>query len=154
MADSSSVPIRLQLRSAVLAGGGLLREAAAGLREGLEQLQAMPAPSQRQLSLERELEQARCDGRWLSDGERQELLEEQERLRQSALADQQRRRSLLILLVVSLLLPPFWPLAIGLTAYLLFPRTTRRLTLVALALSGVGVVLLIALLVTVLMALF
>jgi hypothetical protein len=59
---------------------------------------------------------------------------------------------LVILLVVSLLLPPFWPLALGLTAYLLFPRTTRRLTVVALALTGVGVVVLIALLVTLLVA--
>jgi hypothetical protein len=39
-----------------------------------------------------------------------------------------------------------------LTAYLLFPRTTRRLTVVALALTGVGVVVLIALLVALLVA--
>ena len=136
MADLSST-LRLQLRSAVVAGGGLLRE---------------PSPSPRQLSLERELEQARRDGRWLSDDERQELVAERLHLQQSALADQQRRRSLLILLVVSLLLPPFWPLALGLTAYLLFPRTTRRLTVVALALTGVGVVLLVALIVTLLVA--
>lgn len=146
-------PIRVQLRSAVLAGGGLLREAAGGIRDGLELLQAPPAATERQLSLERDLEQARRDGRWLSDEERQELLEERDRLRRNAEAEQQRRRSLLMLLVVSLLLPPFWPLAIGLTAYLLFPRTTRRLTLVALALTGVGVVLAIVLVITALMAL-
>jgi len=143
----------VQLRSAVLAGGGLLREAAGGIRDGLELLQAPPATTERQLSLERDLEQARRDGRWLSDEERQELLEERDRLRRNAEAEQQRRRSLLMLLVVSLLLPPFWPLAIGLTAYLLFPRTTRRLTLVALALTGVGVVLAIVLVITALMAL-
>lgn len=151
MADLSST-LRLQLRSAVVAGGGLLREAAGGIRDGLEQLQTDPSPSQRQLSLERELEQARRDGRWLSDDERQELLAERLHLQQGAIADQQRRRSLVILLVVSLLLPPFWPLALGLTAYLLFPRTTRRLTVVALALTGVGVVVLIALLVALLVA--
>ena len=58
MADLSST-LRLQLRSAVVAGGGLLREAAGGIRDGLVQLQAEPSPSPRQLSLERELEQAR-----------------------------------------------------------------------------------------------
>lgn len=110
MADLSST-LRLQLRSAVVAGGGLLREAAGGIRDGLVQLQAEPSPSPRQLSLERELEQARRDGRWLSDDERQELVAERLHLQQSALADQQRRRSLLILLVVSLLLPRSgrWP---------------------------------------------
>ena len=151
MADSPT-PIRRHLRSAVVSGGWLLREAAVGLREGLEQLQAPVETSQRQQNLERELEQARRDGRWLSDDERHELQAERERLQQRGLAEQRQRRSLLTLLVVSLLLPPFWPLAFGLTAYLLFPRTTRRLTLAAIALTGVGVLVVVALIVMALVA--
>ena len=46
-----------------------------------------------------------------------------------------------------LLLPPFWPLALGITAYLLFPRTTIGLGVVALVLGllvVVGLVMLLA----------
>ena len=32
----------------------------------------------------------------------------------------------IVLTGVNLLIPPLWPLAIGLTLYLLFPSTTRR----------------------------
>lgn len=128
------------MRSAVVTGGGLLREAAGGLREGLQQLQMEPETVRRRITLEQELDEARREGRWLSDDERREL--EAERL-----AQQQRRRSLLLLLLVSLLLPPLWPLAVGLTSYLLFPRLTRRLLLGALTLAGLGTLLLIALIV-------
>lgn len=97
-------------------------------------------------TLERELAEARRRGRWLSDDERQALeIARQQQAQQRALGRQQRLR-LVLLLVVCLLLPPFWPLALGLTAYLLFPRTTLRLGVVALALLvllGVGLAALI-----------
>jgi len=97
-------------------------------------------------TLERELAEARRRGRWLSDDERKALESlAQEQAQQLALGRSQRLR-LLVLLAVCLLLPPFWPLALGLTAYLLFPRTTLRLGVVALALLvllGVGLAALI-----------
>ena len=103
-----------------------------------------------QPSLERELAEARRRGRWLSDEERQAVaMAELEQAQQLHLARQQRWR-LLVLLLVCLLLPPFWPLAIGLTAYLLFPRTTLRLGVVALALLmllGIGLAALITVLI-------
>lgn len=135
------------MRSAVVTGGGLLREAAGGIREGLQQLQMEPETALRRITLEQELEQARREGRWLSDEERRELEAERLALEQTTLAQQQRRRSLMVLLVVSLLLPPLWPLAVALTSHLLFPRTTRRLLLAALTLAGLGTLLLIALIV-------
>lgn len=99
-----------------------------------------------QPTLERELAEARRRGRWLSDDERQALaMAEHQQAQQLTLGRQQRLR-LLVLLVVCLLLPPFWPMAVGLTAYLLFPRTTLRLGVVALALLvllGVGLAALI-----------
>ena len=136
--------LRRQLRNAVVSGGMVLREAATGVREGLDLLQTPVQERQRLAQLERELEEARLDGRWISDDERAELAAERQASLSRLQAEQRQRRSLLTLLVVSILLPPFWPLAVGLTAYLLFPRTTRRLTVAALALTGVGVVLLIA----------
>jgi len=142
MADDSR--LRRHLRQAVVSGGSVLREAAGGLREGLQLLQTPPGPLERSSHLERELEEARAHGRWLSDDERAELAAEREASLQRRAAEQRQRRSLLLLLAVSILLPPFWPLALGLTAYLLFPRTTRQLTVLALALIGLGVLLLIA----------
>ena len=146
--------LRRQLRNAVVSGGTVLREAAGGVREGLDLLQTPPQERDRLNRLERELEEARRDGRWLSDDERAELAAERDAALQRRDAELRQRRLLLTLLVISVLLPPLWPVALGLTAYLLFPRTTRRLTLAALALTGVGVVLLIVLIIAVLVAVF
>ena len=108
--------------------------------------------------LEAELEQARRHGRWLADDEIAAL----ERQRQDQLAQQQQarglRRKLLILTAVCLLIPPLWPLALGLVLYLLFPRTTKRFGLVAgvLLLAGAALFTVVALtlVVAVLLALF
>lgn len=108
---------------------------------------------QRQLQLESELEEARRLGRWLSDEEREQIARERALLDQRFLQEQRRRRSLLLLLAVCLLLPPFWPLAVGLMAYLVFPRTTRTLTIVLAVLAVVGVVLLVAALIALLVLL-
>ena len=146
--------LRRQLRNAVVSGGTVLRDAAGGVREGLDLLQTPPQERDRLNRLERELEEARRDGRWLSDDERAELAAERDAALQRRDAELRQRRLLLTLLVISVLLPPLWPVALGLTAYLLFPRTTRWLTLAALVLAGVGVVLLIAAVIAVLVAVF
>lgn len=145
--------LRRQLRNAVVSGGTVLREAAGGVRDGLDLLQTPTQERQRLSRLERELEEAQRDGRWLSDEERAELAAERDAALRRRDAELRQRRLLLTLLVVSILLPPLWPLALGLIAYQLFPRTTRRLTVVALALTGLGVVLFIAAVIAVLVAL-
>ena len=145
--------MRRQLRNIVVSGGSVLREAAGGVRDGLQLLQTPPQERDRLTRLEQELEQARRDGRWLSDEERAELAAERQASLRRLEADRRQRRSLLTLLVVSILLPPFWPLALGLTAYLLFPRTTRRLTVAVLVLTVIGVLLLIAAIIAVLVLL-
>ena len=137
-------PLRRQLRNAVVSGGSVLREAVCGVREGLQLLQTPPQARDQLARLDRELEQARRDGRWLSDEERAELAAERQTSLERLETDRRQRRSLVALLAVSVLLPPFWPLALGLTAYLLFPRTTRRITVAVLVLSAAGVLLLIA----------
>jgi hypothetical protein len=108
--------------------------------------------------LERELEQARRLGRWLADDELASLQEQ----RQAEIAQHQqsriRRRKLLLLTAICVLIPPLWPVALGLILYLLFPRTTRRYGLIAgvivLALGGLFTMLLVTLLVAILLALF
>lgn len=99
------------------------------------------------VQLERDLELARLHGRWLSDDE-QALLDHQ----------RQQRRKLTALLVVCVLIPPLWPLALGLALYLLFPDTTRRLAVglgVGVAVLGVLVTgLIVALVMALLMAIF
>ena len=99
--------------------------------------------------LERDFQVARDQGRWLSDDERVELeREESERLQREEQQSQQRTK-LTVLAGVCVLLPPMWPLALGLTLYLLFPRTMTRVGFAAGAfiVSGaiVGTGLLIAL---------
>ena len=91
-------------------------------------------------ALERELAAARQRGRWLSDDEHDAL----ELARQQ---NKRKRQRLLLLLAVCIVLPPFWPLALGITAYLLFPRTTVRLGVVALVLGLLVVVGMVMLLV-------
>ena len=102
----------------------------------------MRVPSQ-QRQLERDLERARLNGRWLSDEEHQHLDQRQ-----------QQRGKLIALLVLSLIIPPLWPVAVALSLYLLFPLTSQRLAVglgVSLLLLGVlGVVAITALLVALL----
>ena len=75
-------------------------------------------------AIERDLARAQQLGRWLSEDE----LQVAERAEQEALALKQqeasRRTRLVVLTVLCLLIPPLWPLAFGLTLYLLFPRST------------------------------
>ena len=141
--------LRRQLRNAVVSGGTVLREAAGGVREGLDLLQTPPQERDRLNRLERELEEARRDGRWLSDDERAELAAERDAALQRRDAELRQRRLLLTLLVISILLPPLWPVALGLTAYLLFPRTMRRLTITAVVVAVLAMVLLLAVIVLV-----
>ena len=108
--------------------------------------------------LEQELEEARQHGRWLSDDERHAIAEEQRE--RAVLAERQRnhRRKLIILTAVCVVIPPLWPVALGLTLYLLFPRTTKRVGLAAGISLLVGGLLLAGLItavvVAILMALF
>jgi hypothetical protein len=148
MADTTS-PLRRQVRQAVLRGGGLLQEAAAGFREGVDLLQRGPSSAGQR---ERELQEALEHGRWLSDEERQAMALERDQQLLLARGERQRRHGLLILLVVALLLPPLWPLALGLTALLLFPRTTRRIAVLGLVLLALGTLVSMALIVMALMA--
>jgi hypothetical protein len=124
---------------------------------------AVPAPApaphgRRRRALERDLEEARRIGRWLSDEERAERALEQQRQQQAIQEERQRRRKLLAVLVVSLLLPPLWPLAIALTLYFLFPTTTLRVAVATglslLALGGLLAVLITTLVVALLTLLF
>lgn len=87
-----------------------------------------------QPSIEKELARAKELGRWLSDEEL--AAEAQDDANRLALEQQQasRRSRLTVLTVVCLLIPPLWPLALALTLYLLFPRTSTRLFLAA----GIG----------------
>lgn len=115
----------------------------------------MPDPQ-----LERELEQARRHGRWLADDELAALDAQQQQTLDLdlALRQGQTRRKLVLLTGICLLLPPLWPLALGLTLYLLFPRTTQRFGLIAgillLAAGALLTLLLLSLVVAILMALF
>ena len=98
-------------------------------------------PSSSPGKLEREFKQAQQFGRWLSDEERLALeKEESEAMR---LQEQQRHRRfrLIVLTGVCLLIPPLWGLAAGLSFYLLFPDTAKRVALIA----GGGVILLASL---------
>ena len=88
-------------------------------------------PSTTPDQLERDFRTAQLHGRWLSDEELAELDEEQRQRIQDQDHRNQVRLRLIVLTGVSLLIPPLWPLAIGLTLYLLFPSTTRRLGLAA-----------------------
>ena len=77
--------------------------------------------------LERELNQAREMGRWLSDDELEQLEHEQRLIRQEQEQDSQRRLKLGLFTVVCVVIPPLWPVALGLCLHLLFPQTFRRL---------------------------
>ena len=88
--------------------------------------------------LERDLEAARHRGRWLSDEEQQALDRESLQRQLSAEQRQSRRNRLVVLAAVCALLPPLWPLAFGLTLYLLFPRTVASIGMVMGAVLLVG----------------
>jgi len=123
---------------------------------------APPAPmtstTPRSLQLELELEQARRHGRWLSDEEQADLSQQRRRQDEALLHQRQQRRKLGMFAAVCLLIPPLWPVPVALTLYLLFPVTTRRLALATgislLAVGGLLAVLVGALVVALLMALF
>ena len=95
--------------------------------------------------LERELNHAREMGRWLSDDELEQLEHEQRLIRQEQEQDSQRRLKLGLFTVVCVVIPPLWPVALGLSLHLLFPQTFRRLlwfaggSLLLLALLAAGV---------------
>ena len=79
--------------------------------------------------LEDELNRAKARGRWLSDDEQVELDRVADAVATQVEAKQRRNRKLLILTGVCLLIPPLWPLALGLTLFLLFPDTMARIGL-------------------------
>ena len=97
-----------------------------------------------QQQLERELLRAQEMGRWLSDEELEELERDQRVLRLDREQTAKRRLKLVLLTVVCLIIPPLWPVALGLSLHLLFPETFRRLlwfaggSLLMLALLAVG----------------
>jgi hypothetical protein len=121
--------LRDGMRRSVLAGASVLREASAGVLDAVAEL---AAPQVRSASLERELDLARQQGRWLSDDERADLLVSEQRRAQ-------RRRTLLLLAALSLLIPLFWPLLPLWLGLIWWPVTTRRLLLALV--GGVGAVL-------------
>ena len=73
--------------------------------------------------LEDELDRAKARGRWLSDDEQAALDREADAEALLVEAKQQRDRKLMILAGVCLLIPPLWPVALGLTLFLLYPDT-------------------------------
>ena len=97
-----------------------------------------------QQQLERELLRAQEMGRWLSDEELEELERDQRALRLEREQTAKRRLKLGLLTVICLIIPPLWPVALGLSLHLLFPQTFRQLlwfaggSLLMLALLAVG----------------
>ena len=81
--------------------------------------------------LEDDLKRAKARGRWLNDEEQAVLDREAEVLATQVEAKRRRDRKLVILTGVCLLIPPLWPLALGLTLFLLYPETMARIGLVA-----------------------
>ncbi|MEN9860128.1 MAG: hypothetical protein ACO3GW_00225 [Vulcanococcus sp.] len=129
--------LRHGMRRTVLVGATLLRDARAGVQDAVAELSAAHQTS---AALERELDQARQQGRWLSDDERAELILQEQKRRQQ-------RRSLFLLAAVSLLIPPLWPLLPIWVGLLWWPVTTRRLLVALLAGAGVIVASLVVLVV-------
>ncbi len=129
--------LRHGMRRTVLVGASLLRDAGAGVRDAVSELSAAQGQS---ANLERELELARQQGRWLSDDERAELLIQDQRRAQ-------RRRTLLLLAVASLLIPPLWPLLPIWMGLLWFPVTTRRVIVLLLGFASAVIELLVVMLV-------
>ena len=79
---------------------------------------------------EREFQQAQQYGRWLSDDECLALEEEETQALKLIDQQRQRRMRLIVLTGICVLLPPLWGLAAGLSFYLLFPNTAKRVALI------------------------
>ena len=88
-------------------------------------------PSSSTDKLERELNQAQQFGRWLSDEERLALEEEESQALRMIEQQRHRRVRLIVLAGVCLLIPPLWGLGAGLSFYLLFPETSKRVAWIA-----------------------
>ena len=71
--------------------------------------------------LEDELDRAKGLGRWLSDDEQAELDRAADAVAERLEARKRRQRKLVVLTAVCLLIPPLWPLALGLTLFLEHP---------------------------------
>ena len=100
------------------------------------------SPRQRQRRLERELEEARRLGHWFTEEDRQLVREHDARLaaeRRGELVRQAGRNGAVALLLMACVQPLLWPLAVvgGVKA---FPRTSRRLGIALLSLTGVGLI--------------
>ena len=80
--------------------------------------------------LEREFKQAQQFGRWLSDEERLALEEEETQALRVIEQQRHRRERLIVLTGICILIPPLWGLAAGLSFYLLFPDTAKRVALI------------------------
>jgi hypothetical protein len=99
-------------------------------------------PRQRQRRLERELEEARRLGHWFTEEDRQLVREHEARLaaeRRGELVRQAGRNGAVALLLMACVQPLLWPLALvgGVKA---FPRSSRRLGIGLLGLTGVGLI--------------
>jgi len=94
--------------------------------------------------LERELDRAREMGRWLSDEELEQIENERRIILEEHEQQAQRKLKLVLFTVVCVVIPPLWPVALGLSLHLLFPKTFRRLlwfaggSLLLLGLLGAG----------------
>ena len=89
---------------------------------------------------ERELQVAREEGRWLSDDEHEAIEQQHQQRIVQGRQNSATRSKLVILSGVCVLIPPLWPVALGLTLYLLFPKSVARIGLVAgLILGALGV---------------
>ena len=129
--------LRHGMRRTVLVGASLLRDAGAGVLDAMAELSAAQGHA---ANLERELDQARQHGRWLSDEERAELQLQGQR-------QAQRRRTLLVLAAASLLIPLLWPLLPIWIGLLWWPVTTCRVLVVVGAGAGATIALLVLLVV-------
>ena len=81
--------------------------------------------------LEDELDRAKGLGRWLSDDEQAELDRAADAVAERLESRKRRQRKLVVLTAVCLLIPPLWPLALGLTLFLLYPDTMGKIGLAA-----------------------
>ena len=88
--------------------------------------------------LEDDLDRAKARGRWLSDDEQADLDREAHAVASQVESQRSRDRKLVILTGVCLLIPPLWPVALGLTLFLLYPETMARIGLVAAVAFVVG----------------
>lgn len=123
-----------------------MREAARGVRSGLQLLRDGSGPggigaATQRATLQAELEQARRLGRWHTAEDEALVREHEARLASEQRAKRLRqagRRGSMALLVLAWFVPILWPLAIA-GSLAMFPRTTRRLALGLVALSAAAV---------------